>query len=65
MPKMTGDELAEKIMKVRPDIPVILCTGYTDTIKSIQFDSKGIREIISKPFDINIITEAINKSLSG
>ncbi len=65
MPKMTGDELAGKIIRIRPDIPIILCTGYTETIKNKTFNFKGIKEIISKPFDINIITEAIKKSLSG
>jgi two-component system cell cycle sensor histidine kinase/response regulator CckA len=32
MPNMTGEKLAEKLMQIRPDIPVILCTGFSSMI---------------------------------
>ena len=36
MPYITGDELAIELMKIRPDIPVILCTGYSKKLQTIR-----------------------------
>ncbi len=49
MPIMTGDVLAREILKIRPDIPVILCTGYTEIISKEQAQAIGIRDYILKP----------------
>ncbi len=57
MPKLTGDKLAAELMKIRPDIPVILCTGYSKNV-SDQFVSEiGIRALAYKP----IVTEKLAK----
>jgi len=49
MPKMTGDQLARKLMEIKPDIPVILCTGFNETITEEKALSMGIDKFIMKP----------------
>ncbi len=49
MPNLTGDRLARNILEVRPDIPIILCTGYSEIISEEQARAIGIRAFILKP----------------
>ena len=49
MPHMTGVDLAVEILKVRPDIPIILCTGYSQKMTSKKAHASGIRKLIMKP----------------
>ncbi len=55
MPAMTGAELAQKIMALRPSTPVILCTGHSELINRDKAMAMGIRDYLIKP----IITEAL------
>jgi len=59
MPGITGTDLAKKILEIRPDMPIILCTGFSEIIDSENAKSKVIKEIIMKPFDIEDLTKAI------
>ncbi len=56
MPGMTGEALAEKLLRIRPDVPVILCTGYGDA--AIQ---AGDRRLLTKPFKLNDLARALAK----
>jgi len=49
MPNITGKQLAEELMSIRPDIPVILCTGFSEDIDSEEARSMGIKEFVMKP----------------
>ncbi len=49
MPNMTGDRLAAEIMKIRPDMPVILCSGYSRKMSDAALSSAGIRALLAKP----------------
>ncbi len=49
MPNMTGDQMAIELMKIRPDIPVILCTGYSKEISDDSAASIGIKAFAYKP----------------
>lgn len=49
MSNMTGMELAEKLLKLRPDIPIILCTGFSERINENKAKSRGIRAFVMKP----------------
>ena len=49
MPQMTGAELAEKMMAIRKDIPIILCTGFSDIINREKAQAMGIRHYVMKP----------------
>jgi PAS domain S-box-containing protein len=65
MPKMTGVELAEAFMRIRPDIPMILCSGYNRTITPEEAKNFGIREYVLKPFSMKTIAETIQKVLNN
>ncbi|MGD2037127.1 MAG: PAS domain S-box protein, partial [Desulfobacterales bacterium] len=52
MPGMTGDILAAELMKIRPDIPVIICTGYSERMDEQRAGDLGIKGLIMKPFTI-------------
>ena len=63
MPKMTGDKLAARLMEIRPDIPIILCTGYSDLISESKADAIGIRALLKKPLAIGELSNTIRKIL--
>jgi len=63
MPGITGSKLAEELLKIRPDLPIILCTGYSETINGDKARKIGIRELVMKPFDIREIAIAIRRAL--
>jgi PAS domain S-box-containing protein len=63
MPQMTGVQLAKAILKVRPDIPVILCTGFSEVIDAEEAKELGIREFIMKPFGIAEFSATIRRVL--
>ncbi|WP_430285128.1 response regulator, partial [Salmonella enterica] len=49
MPGMTGEAMAREMLKLRPGLPVIMCTGWGDTITAESAKSSGIREFVLKP----------------
>ena len=66
MPKMTGIHLSKKILKIRPDIPIILCTGFSNTTQYEAATALGIREIVFKPIiwkDLATLIRKIFKEL--
>jgi len=63
MPNMTGLELASECMHIRSDIPVILCTGYSETITPEKARDNGLKDFIMKPMVKNQIAEAIRRAL--
>lgn len=65
MPKMTGLEFAKEISSIRHDIPVILCTGYADTVSGHEATSSGITSIINKPLPRKNLVREIRKVLDG
>ncbi len=65
MPQMTGDELAQKLMVIRPDIPVILCTGFSARMDEKKARALGIRELAYKPLLLRDMAENIRKVLDG
>ncbi len=65
MPKMTGMELSKKLMEVRYDIPVILCTGYSSIVDEQKAKSIGIKRFAMKPVEMQdlfkIVREVIDE----
>ena len=49
MPKMTGDEMARQIKAIRPDIPIILCSGFSERIHAQAVEAIGISAVLMKP----------------
>ncbi|MBW1863350.1 MAG: response regulator [Deltaproteobacteria bacterium] len=63
MPNMTGDVLAEEIMAIRPDIPIMLCTGFSERITKENAKKIGIREFAMKPLIMGNLARTIRKVL--
>jgi CheY-like chemotaxis protein/anti-sigma regulatory factor (Ser/Thr protein kinase) len=63
MPKMTGFELAEELMKIRPDLPVILCTGFSETMPREKAMAAGIRRYLEKPVSLKDLAAAVRSAL--
>ena len=63
MPGMTGEKLAREILSLRPGIPVILSTGFSELVQETDARALGIRDFILKPFSISEIAEKIRKAL--
>jgi PAS domain S-box-containing protein len=65
MPKMTGIDLAEKIKMIRSDIPIILCTGFSERINEDYTREIGIRAFLMKPVSLRGLAGLIRKVLDG
>ena len=65
MPGMTGGRLAKEVMDIRPDVPVIICTGYSDIMSEKKAYDLGVRSILMKPFDRSSLSEAVRRILDG
>jgi len=65
MPNMTGEDLAKKLMSIRPDIPVIICTGFSARMDEKKAMAIGIRAFVSKPILKREIAETIRSVLDG
>ena len=63
MPKMTGMELASEIMDRNPAMPVILCTGYSETISKNKAMEMGIRQFLPKPIPMEKMASTIRQVL--
>ncbi len=63
MPEMNGDALAVEIKKIAPQIPVILLTGFGDLMSGAAERPAGIDLVVSKPFTLNVLRDAITRGL--
>jgi CheY-like chemotaxis protein len=63
MPMMTGEKLTARLLRLRPDIPVILCTGFSETIDEEKAKAMGIRAFLLKPFSVQEIAGTIRRVL--
>lgn len=59
MPDLTGADMAKKILSIRPDIPIILCTGFSDLVSPEEAKAIGIREYLMKPISIPDLAQTI------
>lgn len=65
MPQMTGADLAREILGIRPDIPAVMCTGFSAGLTREDAMKMGIPEIMPKPVDLNSLETVISKALTG
>lgn len=63
MPNMTGDQLAQELLRIRPDIPIMLCTGYGESILEERAKSIGIKAFIMKPILMAHMARTIREAL--
>jgi PAS domain S-box-containing protein len=64
MPGMKGDQLAMELMKIRPDLPVILCSGFSMNMSQKQADAAGIKAFLSKPILKNKLAAVVRDVLA-
>jgi PAS domain S-box-containing protein len=65
MPQVTGIEFTEKLIDVRPDIPVILCTGLSEGFDERDVKAMGIREVLMKPANMSELRDAVRRALGN
>jgi PAS domain S-box-containing protein len=65
MPNMTGEKLAEKMMDIRSDIPVILCTGYSEKITRKHASDMGIQSFLMKPLVMRDLATTVRQALAA
>ncbi|MFA6011077.1 MAG: ATP-binding protein [Desulfobacteraceae bacterium] len=63
MPHMTGLEFAQSLLTIRPDIPIIMCTGFSDTVGNAEADKIGISAFLMKPVERSRLASTIRKVL--
>jgi PAS domain S-box-containing protein len=63
MPHITGDKLVKEILKIRPDMPTVLCTGFSEKINEERAKEIGIRQYIEKPFDKGKLSRLVREVL--
>jgi PAS domain S-box-containing protein len=65
MPHLTGFELAHKAMAIRADLPIILCTGFSELINKEQAQALGIRAYLTKPVSMLELGQTVRKVLDA
>lgn len=63
MPQMTGDKLAKKLMEIRPDIPIIISTGFSEKMDENKANAMGIRAFVLKPLIMRTLAVTVRKVL--
>ncbi|MBW2488639.1 MAG: PAS domain S-box protein [Deltaproteobacteria bacterium] len=63
MPNMTGDILAAELRQIRADIPIIICTGYSERINEQRAGELGLQGLIMKPFTIRRLAKTVREVL--
>lgn len=63
MPEMTGDKLSEQILAIRPDLPIIMCTGYSELLDETQVKQIGIKAMLMKPIILSELAQTVRKVL--
>jgi PAS domain S-box-containing protein len=63
MPNLTGIQLTQKLLKIRPDIPIVLCTGHGEIVTPEEAHAAGIREFLIKPVNKTKFARTIRRVL--
>jgi DNA-binding NtrC family response regulator len=63
MPKLDGAGLAKELMRIRPQLPMILVTGYSSAISPAQAKKIGIREYVMKPIAPHEFSKTVRQVL--
>ena len=65
MPNMTGVALAREILSIRPEIPILLTSGFSDLVNEEQARKMGVKAFIMKPLSLQVLAQAVSKLLTG
>lgn len=64
MPEMSGMEALELLLEIRPDVPIILSSGYNEQDITQQFAGKGLASFIQKPYRLSLLQKVLNQTLN-
>jgi FixJ family two-component response regulator len=65
MPDLSGAELAERVLRARPDLPVVIATGYGNVMSEERARELGVRPLLYKPFTMAVLAGAIQDALAS
>ena len=65
LPRMGGDELTLSLLALRPDLPVLICTGYSARLDDQVARAIGARALLPKPLDLRQLGEAVATALTA
>lgn len=65
MPGMSGATLANELMKIRSDLPVIICSGYSASMNEDDARALGVRALLAKPFEAALLARVVREVLDG
>ncbi len=63
MPNMTGGKLSGELMNIRSDIPIILCTGFSEKMSDERANALGLKGFLMKPVIINALAKTVREVL--
>ena len=63
MPKMTGQVLAAKILELRPDMPIIICSGFNSQLSEVWLERLGVGAVLNKPLVAHELAAALRSLL--
>jgi CheY-like chemotaxis protein len=65
MPELRGTDLAVKLHQIRPDLPILLTSGYSEDLSPARLQAAGIHEVLLKPFSAEDLARAVARALSA
>jgi len=65
MPEMTGDVLVEQIHRIKPSLPVLICTGYSERLSRERMDALGVKNFLMKPLLLREMAAKVRTALDG
>jgi CheY-like chemotaxis protein len=65
MPQMDGDRLVKEILNIRPEMPIILCTGFSEKVSEENAKELGIKAFAMKPLIIQDFAVTVRQALDG
>jgi len=65
MPQLNGMELAQKALALRRDLPLLLCTGYSEQLSREQAEAMGVRAYLLKPVSVRMLAQTVREVLDG
>ncbi len=65
MPDLPGNLLSQELLRIRPDIPIILCTGFRGAFEDGEAERMGIKDFVIKPFGVDELAKKIRRVLKS
>jgi CheY-like chemotaxis protein len=65
LPRMLGDELTRALLAIRPGVPVVICTGYSERLDDGRAQALGARALLSKPLDARELVTVLRSAVDA